>query len=247
MLQEKTRAPASIEVNAMQRHMLVYLVGLAMSSGVGAAEAQSTNPAVAKPESAIIDPRALTAVGIHATPGPDDAARRRSLMAAALPEPIARGQLDMMKASAPLRTAAPNADERAPVGASRAAASEVAQRSAILSRPAPEMTKMNALAARAAPAPAAKWAPSGPVAAIERPRQGMAIGAAAARTDAARLAELAPSRAIDANQDARSSMAIKARAEPRPSMFIGQGAARRAPLAAALYGPIVQARPARKP
>jgi hypothetical protein len=247
MLEKKTRAPASIEVNAMKRHMLVYLVGLATSSSVGAAEAQSANPAVAKPASALIDSRALAAVGIHATPGSDGAARRQSLVDAALPGSVARGQLDMVKASAPLRTVASNADERAPVGVARATASDIAQRSAILSRPAPEGAKMNVSTARAAPGPANERALSGPVAAVEQPRASMAIGAPAARSDAARLAELAPSRAIDANQDARSSMAIKAHAEPaRPSKLVASGAARRPPLAAAQYGPIVHARPAWK-
>jgi hypothetical protein len=107
---------------------------------------------------------------------------------------------------------------------------------------------MNALAAHANPALAAERAPSGPVAAIERPRPSVAIGAPAARADAARLAELTPLREIDANKGARSSMAIKARAEPgRPSRFVAPGAARRATLAATIYGPIVHARPARKP
>jgi hypothetical protein len=63
----------------MQRNMLVYLVGFAMSSSLGAAaEAPSTNPAVAKLGSTIIDPRALAAVGIHATPGSGSAARQQS-------------------------------------------------------------------------------------------------------------------------------------------------------------------------
>jgi hypothetical protein len=243
MLEKKTRAPASIEVNAMKRHMLVYLVGLAMSSSLGAAEAQSANPAVAKPASALIDSRALAAVGIHATPSSDGGARRQSLVDAALPGSVAR-ELDMVKASAPLRTVASNADERAIVGTSRASAPDIAQGPAILSTQAPERTKMNASAARAAPGPANERAPSGPVAAVEQPRASMAIGAPAARSDAARLAELAPSRAIDANQDARSSMAIKAHAEPgRPSKLVASGAARRPPLAAAQYGPIVHARP----
>jgi hypothetical protein len=263
----------------MQRHMLVYLVGLAMSSSLGAAEAQSTNPAVAKPGSAIIDPAALAAVGIHATPGPDSAALQRSpavgtkavstnffaaatggaerlardlgkfnAVDAALPGSAARGRPALMIASAPPRTAAPNADERAIVGASRANAPNIAQGSAIVSGPAPARTNMSAPAARANLALAAERAPSGPVEAIERTRPSMAIGAPAARANAALLAELTPSRAIDANQGARSSTAINARAEPaRPSMFVAPGAPRRATLAAAPYGPIVHARPARKP
>src|ERR1700722_457692 len=153
----------------MQRNMLVYLVGFAMSSSLGAAaEAPSTNPAVAKLGSTIIDPRALAAVGIHATPGSGSAARQQSpavgtKVASAIffatatgsaerpapPGSVPLGRPNLMNANATPRTATPNADERTLVGAPRATAPNIAQESANVPRPPPARTIANGAAARA--------------------------------------------------------------------------------------------------
>jgi hypothetical protein len=200
----------------MQRHMLVYLVGFAMSSSLGAAaEAQSTSPAVAKQGSAIIDPRALAAVGVHATPGSDSAARRQSTAVGTKAASANFFATATGGAERPVRdlgkfsiadTALP---APAPVGRQNLMNANATPRTAmsnadermLVGAPRATAPKIAQESANVPGAPPARTVANGP----------------AARANPSLLAALSSSRAIDANRGARSSTAIgapAARANP---------------------------------
>jgi hypothetical protein len=261
----------------MQRNMLVYLVGFAMSSSLGAAaEAPSTNPAVAKLGSTIIDPRALAAVGIHATPGSGSAARQQS------------PAVGTKVASAIFFATATGSAERPARDLGKFSMADTARPGSVpLGRP--NLMNANATPRTATPNADERTLVGAPRATapniaqesanVPRPPPARTIAnGAAARANPSLLAVLPSSRANDADQGARSSTAVgapAARANPlalakltssratdagsrpstavnartgpvRSSIFVTPGAARQSPLAAAQYGSLVHGRPARK-
>jgi hypothetical protein len=261
----------------MQRNMLVYLVGFAMSSSLGAAaEAPSTNPAVAKLGSTIIDPRALAAVGIHATPGSGSAARQQS------------PAVGTKVASAIFFATATGSAERPARDLGKFSMADTARPGSVpLGRP--NLMNANATPRTATPNADERTLVGAPRATapniaqesanVPRPPPARTIAnGAAARANPSLLAVLPSSRATDVNQGARSSTAVgapAARANPlalakltssratdagsrpstavnartgpvRSSIFVTPGAARQSPLAAAQYGSLVHGRPARK-